>query len=423
MPNDPRRRRLTLFFVATYLAQGLAGIAYEPISYLLKDVLRLGAGQSAAFTAVMTLPFLLKPLLGLLTDAVPILRLRRRPYLLAASALACSGWAALAASPGYALAATLLLLTLINASTALADAACDAVMVQEGARTGGTGTLQAVQIGTLYGALLAAGLGGGWLAEHASYRTIFGLTSLFPALILLTSLAVPDPPCEALPVQSAKSARACLGVLLDRGFWALGAVIFLFGFNPFQGAPMFFFQSGDLGFSKVFIGALTSISGAFGVLGAALFHRAYGRSFEVFGRRVLLDTAFLVRWSVALGGPLTLAYLAYRGPWSAGLSTAFFGCAGVFMRLSLMDAAARMSPENAEATAFALFMGIFNLAASASNAAGGRLFDLLTRGPVSQAAAMDALVLVSAACTLAAWPLLRWFPRAGRGSRQSLEAA
>src|SRR5688572_8754919 len=85
-------RRLPLFFAAVYLSQGLVGIAYEPIAYLLKDVLRLSPAESAAFTAVMTAPFLLKPLLGALSDAFPLLRRRRLPYMLAASSAAVLGW-------------------------------------------------------------------------------------------------------------------------------------------------------------------------------------------------------------------------------------------------------------------------------------------------------------------------------------------
>ena len=48
------RDRLYFFFASVYLAQGLVGVAYEPISFLLKDGLGLGASESASFVAWMT---------------------------------------------------------------------------------------------------------------------------------------------------------------------------------------------------------------------------------------------------------------------------------------------------------------------------------------------------------------------------------
>ena len=93
--------KLYLFFSTTYLAQGLVGIAYVPIYYLQKDVMKLSPSESAVFVAAMSAPFLLKPILGVITDAFPIRRLRRRPYLVASSLFTCAGWAALAYMKTY----------------------------------------------------------------------------------------------------------------------------------------------------------------------------------------------------------------------------------------------------------------------------------------------------------------------------------
>ena len=406
-----RRGGLYPFFAATYLAQGLIGAAYLPIAYLQKDILHLSAAQSASFTLVMTLPFLLKPLLGLLTDALPVFGRRRVPYVVAASLLACAGWAALAALPAYSYAPTLLLLTGVNVGIALADVVCDAVMVEFGKMSERTGKFQAVQIGVLYASLFASGLGGGWLAEHASYKAVFGLTAVFPLLILVSGLRVPEGRAACASAQ-AREAVSSLGALLrGRGFWCCCLVIFLFNFNPFLGTAQFYYQSGPLGFSKLYVGMLTSLAGLCGALGAAAFWGAYNRRLRLFGRGLLLDTSALMRGSVVCGAPLALLYIAYLGPWSAAVLTAFFGLAGVFMRLALMDVVAKLSPAHSEATAFALFMAVFNFSALASNTVGGWLYGLWGRGG-HEFAAMSALIALAAACTLACWPLLRWIPTA-----------
>jgi hypothetical protein len=252
--------RLYLFFSATYFAQGMVGIAYLPISYLLKDDLRLSATQSAGFIAWMTLPLLLKPLFGLLTDAVPLGGRRRVPYLLMASAATSAGWAVLAALKVRAYWSALILLTAVNAGMAFSDVLCDGIMVEQGKRSSRTGAFQAVQIGTLYATLLATGLGGGWLAEHAPYRIIFALTAAFPLLIFLATLVVPEETVSPAQEQSRRMWSEMGRFLLSRPFWAACLFIFLFNFSPNQGTAFFYYQADTLRFSKVLIGTLENRS-------------------------------------------------------------------------------------------------------------------------------------------------------------------
>jgi predicted MFS family arabinose efflux permease len=148
----------------------------------------------------------------------------------------------------------------------------------------------------------------------------------------------------------------------------------------------------------VFIGALTTAGGIAGVAGAALFARL---------SRGPADSVRLARWSVAIGGPLGLLYLGYVGPGTALALTVLYGLTGVVFRLAWMDLCARACPKGAEATTFAAFMAVFNLAAAASNAAGGAFYDRLTTAHGAYFA-MAALAMAGTACTFASWPLLRW---------------
>ncbi|MFH2204823.1 MAG: MFS transporter [Elusimicrobiota bacterium] len=397
--------RLYIFFIATYFAQGMVGIAYVPINYLLKDALGLTASESAVFVACMSVPFLLKPLLGVLTDAFPILLRRRTPYLLLSAAATCAGWALLALIGDYVYAPTLLLLTGVNVGICFADVLCDGIMVERGKREGKTGLYQAVQIGTLYLTLLATGVGGGWLAAHVSYRGIFALTALFPLLIFAAAFLIRDEPLPArLPI-ARLFARGLATLLRSRRFWTASLVILLFNFSPFNGTAWFYYQTECLEFSKLFVGTLTSVGGVAGMFGAWLFWKLYNRDVTLCGRKQRADTALLVRASVLAGIPLTLLFLAYRGTVSAIVITALSGVVGVVMRLSLMDLAAKSCPEHGEATAFALFMSMFNLSAWASNTLGAGLYERLTSagGPH---AAMALLIVIGAACIAACWPFL-----------------
>lgn len=383
---------LLVFFAACYFSQGMAGIIYEPLAYLLKDGLGLSPGESASFTAWMTAPFLVKPLFGLLSDALPLEGRRRRPHLVLASLLWLGGLAALALRPEPSYAWLLGLLLLVNAGTVLADAACDGVMVEQGLKESRTGVYQAVQLAALYLSLVVTGLGGGWLAARAAPAQVFGLAAAFPALLLVSTAWVR----EGRAAAPARKSVAGLGALLrDRGFWALAAFIFLWSFAPFLGTAQFYYQSQALGLSPLFIGGLSTAAGAAGFLGAALFPKAQAR----------LGAAGLLKAAVWLWAPLQLLYLFYRGPASAAALALLFGLLGVVFRLALMDLAARSCPEGAEAAAFALYMAVFNAAAWASNTAGGWLYEALSArwGPHGAAGCLAA---AGAAATLCCAPLL-----------------
>ena len=69
---------------------------------------------------------------------------------------------------------------------------------------------------------------------------------------------------------------------------------------------------------------------------------------------------------------------------------------------------ARMGASSrAEATVFAAYMAVFNIAASASNTLGGALYETLAASHGAYAA-MALLSLIGTAGTLAAWPCLRY---------------
>jgi len=390
-----------LFFIANYLAQGMIGIAYEPIGYLLKDVLHLTAGQSATFAAWMSAPFLIKPLFGWLTDAFPLFGRRRGPYLVLWSVATCAGWLALARLRVYAYLPTLFLLTAVNVGIAFCDVLCDAVMVERGQALKKTGVYQAVQIGTLYLTLLATGLGGGWLAEHASYSRVFALTALFPLLILAT-IPLAQEGSAAAPNAPRRAFVEIRMLATNSWFWRIAFVILLYNFNPFRGTPFFYFQSDALRFSKTFIGTLTSVGGVAGVVGAA----AFGWVCKTRPRWVA-DTGRWLRFNVILGVILTFSYLGYSSTTSALALTALTGACEVFMRLGLMDVAARVCPRGLEATSFALLISAFNLAAWSSNTLGGKWFGAWSAGPAGPAGAMARLILLSALATAACWPLAR----------------
>ncbi|MDE2511748.1 MAG: MFS transporter, partial [Elusimicrobia bacterium] len=287
---------------------------------------------------------------------------------------------------------------LINVGFVLSDIVCDGVMVERGKETGQTGPYQAVQIGTLYATLILTGLGGGWLAAHASYKTIFLLAAVFPLATAGAAVWIDEPDVGTVPETAARGWTGIKKLVRDPRAWAVAAAIFLWDFCPFLGTAQFYYQSVALKLSPQFIGLLSTVGGFAGVAGAALFAKWSAPAG---------GTGKIARWSVTLGGALTLLYVFYVGPWSIMALTVMFNLTGVMFRLAWMDLAARACPEGAEATAFAAFMAVFNIAASASNGMGGAFYEKLSAAH-SPYAAMVILSMIGTACTFACWPLLRF---------------
>jgi hypothetical protein len=70
--ENPEARRLALIFAVVYFAQGMWYLPNLSLTFLLKEALHLSAGQTADFFAITIIPWLIKPVYGLLSDFVPL---------------------------------------------------------------------------------------------------------------------------------------------------------------------------------------------------------------------------------------------------------------------------------------------------------------------------------------------------------------
>lgn len=142
-PDEQKKTvgRLMIFFALVYIAEGLGqvgGLIHQPLTYYLVKGLGWEADKIAEFFAVFTIPWVIKPLYGLISDFIPLFGYRRRTYLFLANGLAVAGylWLTGLTAPGQIMAAVML--TAIG--MAVSSTLCGAVMVENGKRTGLSGS-------------------------------------------------------------------------------------------------------------------------------------------------------------------------------------------------------------------------------------------------------------------------------------------
>jgi MFS family permease len=387
-------RRLFVFFATVYVVQGVAepkaGLATQPIFFLLKDEMRLSAAETAAFFALIGIAWNVKPLYGLLSDLVPLLGYRRRSYLLLTTAVAALGWLALGMLPAYGWGLTLAILGLTGLGLAFTDVLCDAVMVEEGKARGLTARFQSIQWAAIYGASLLAGIGGGYLSAHVAYNRTFLLVALFPALSFAASAwAVHEPRTRFDRATVRATAAALRRGVRSRPLWRAAAFILLWNFSPSFGVPLEYHMVDTLGITKIQLGVLASLGSGAAMLGAVVF----GRYATRLALRPLLNVA------VAIGVAGTLAYYGLVGWWSAVALTLTVSFVSAVALLATLDLAARAVPRHAEGTFFAALMSVSNLGSTGGEWVGGQLYALM---------GLPWLIAVSAATTAACWLLVPW---------------
>ena len=381
-------QRLAILFAVVYFSQGMYYVSSQPVTYTLKERLGLTAAQVGMFGTITLIPWVIKPVYGLLSDSVPIFGRRRKSYFMITCTLATLAGLALAMQPTPTYASLALLITLMALGIAFNDVLTDAMMVENGKPLGLTGPFQAVQWGAINFATILVGIIGGYFAQYGNLRGAFLVAAAFPLLAgVMGAIFIHERPAKARREELREAWEGIRKAVGDRAMWVVAGFIFFWTFSPSIGIPLYYFQTDKLKFSQQFIGMLGSLSAGASIVGAAFY--------APLSRRVSLQRIIVV--SIGLGVVGTLVYLLYDGPVSAIIIDTSFGGLGMIIQLAFLDLAAKACPKHAEGTFFALLMSVYNLGTQGSQVTGGYLYDVIGYTP---------LVLVSAVMTGAAYFLL-----------------
>jgi MFS family permease len=400
--SDERQlvNHLLLFFGLVYVVEGLGqigGLISQPLTYYLKEVHGWTALQVTAFITVFNVPWVIKPVYGLVSDFLPLFGYRRKSYLLIANAAAVGGyfWATQINTPSV----LLLALMLTAYAMAISSTLCGAVLVENGQRLHESGTFVNQQWLWFNVAAMAAAIIGGQLVQHLSPSSALhvaaGLVAIAPFAVILGTLSLIPEQKMSINVQGMRSTfNGLLASFKRRELWIIAVFIFLYYFSPGFATPLYYHMTDELKFSQGYIGILGSIASAGWVVGALLYRRFFGG--------MTLKT--LLNVSIAFGTVTTAAYLLLSTETSAAILNFCSGFAAMLATVATLTLAADYCPQRAEGFAFAILMSIINLATASADNVGSFLYTHVFHNSLTP------LILVSAAFTAFAFvlvPLLR----------------
>ena len=363
--TTPVARRWAFLFAIVYFAQGMWYLPNQTITIVFKE-LGMSAGQVATFFAVAVVPWLLKPVYGLLSDFVPLFGYRRRSYFIMGSALACLSAVAVVVLGRTGYWPLAILFTLMGFGLAFTDVVTDALMVENGRKLGVTGAFQSVQWAAIYSASILVGVVGGYLAETRSLRATFAVAAIFPAVTcVMAAVFVRDTRATRDAAALRRTWRATVAATRSRSVWLIATFIFLVTFSPSFGPAFIFYQTDVLKFSQQFIGVLAAVQSLGYVVGAFVY--------APLSKKVSLSR--LIVMGIAATSVGSLGYLLYRDVATAIVIDFTFGILAMITQLMLLELAAKACPAGVEGTFFALLMSVYNAGLQGSQVVGGYLYD------------------------------------------------
>jgi MFS family permease len=406
-----------LFFGLVYVVEGIGqtgGLIAQPLNYYLKQTFGWTPVQVSAYLTILNLPWIIKPVYGIVSDFLPLFGYRRKAYLVLANAAAAVafGWVTQITQPSQ----LIFVLLLTAYAMAISSTLCGAILVENGQRLGASDAFVNQQWLWFNIAALVSGFISGQLVERlspaAALHAAAAIIAVAPLAVVFAGWFLISEPRSRIDLPEMKKTFASLlAAFTLRELWFIGTFLFLYYLSPGLGTPLYYHMTDDLKFSQEYIGILGSINSAGWIAGALLY------------RRFLKGTTArtLLNLSILFGTLTTATFLLLWDEPTAAVINFFSGLAGMIAFVATLTLAADHCPPRAEGFAFAALMSITNFSAALSDNIGSFLYEQLFKRH------LDPLILVSAAFTALAFafvPMLRLQgKRAGEAARAAVAAA
>ncbi|KAJ1404298.1 folate-biopterin transporter, partial [Ochromonadaceae sp. CCMP2298] len=370
--------------LTVYFVQGALGLSRLAVTFYLKDDLHLSPVDAAVLTGFSSLPWVIKPLYGFLSDGFPIFGYKRRSYLVLAGLLGSLSWVALGTVVNDANSALAAIIA-GSAAVAVSDVVADSIVGQAGevSMRDTAGDLQSLCWGSAaFGSLLSAYFSGS-LLQTVTPKTVFLFTSLFPLLTAGASLLIDEQKTEG--AVSFNDFKGSVGVQLSEllrtfrnpAIYLPVLFVFLWQATPSADSALFYFSTNELKFQPEFLGRVRLASSA-AALAGVLAYRTWFKNVPV---------RDLIFWTTLVSVPLGLTQVLLTTHYNRvlGIPDELFSLTdsvvltvlGQVAFMPVLALAASLCPPGVEGTLFATLMSIYNAAGALGSELGAGLTSVL----------------------------------------------
>ncbi|MEH2467592.1 MFS transporter [Nostoc sp.] len=381
---------MALFYlIQTYGCNpGLFGL---PLTIYLKESLGLSPAQLASFSSLIFIPWLVRPLYGIIGDAVLIFGYQFKSYFFICYALTLAVLLGLGGFQVNTISLLAIGLILVNLFIAFSDVLTDKIMLVQGRIFNNTARLQATQWTALsFGQALLYFIGG-WLAQNSNLSMAFLLTAIVPLIgLVATFLLLANEKKQQKTVSVKNNLKSIWLAVKSRQFLAVMGFIACLEFTlvPSLVNYLVYYYKDALKFDAQFIGILGTFEALTNGLGALVF--------GIFAFRI--SRQLLLNLAIGLTSVSTLGLLFIHNTQSAILVSLFFGFSSMIAMLGVLEIAARSCSVGVEAATYALLMSVYNLVKQPGPILGGYLY--------SWGVPVYILVIISAVFTMLCWLLI-----------------
>jgi folate/biopterin transporter len=370
--NEPSAELIAILTI--YFVQGILALSRLAVSFFLKDELLLSPVQMSAIMGICTIPWMIKPLYGFISDSLPLFGYHRKPYIVLSGILGCTAWVCLGTVVHTSTTATIMIV-LSSLSVAISDVIVDSIVVERARNESEAkiGSLQSLCWGSsAMGGLCTAYLSG-LLLEYFTNRTVFLITALFPLMISSVAWLISEKPINKDDKKS-NNTKYQLGqirqAITQKAIWLPTAFIFVWHATPNAESAFFYFTTNELQFQPEFLGRVRLVTSLASLIGVWAFQR-YLKTIPfriMFTWGIFLSTA--LGMTTLLLVTHTNRLLGIDDHWFSLGDSLIITVIGKVLFMPILVLSTKLCPPGIEATFFALIMSVFNLGGTVSYALG-----------------------------------------------------
>lgn len=388
------------FFLISFTV-GIASISDFAVQYFLKDDLKLQPGNSSKINSIALIPWSLKPLLGLLTDLVPLFGFRRKFYIIFSGLLNILTWLYMSYYVTNVTGATLAMFT-VNLCLAFSSVIGEALVIEISQTTSkesidnkAKDNISSYFIIKDCGILISSYLKG-YLVDIMTPKHVFILAAFVPSILIIAGILInEDVIVEDFNIKDSKENNNNQGVknynslddnnncndyntdnekikerkslfkqyiqfISEKQVFVPLLFLILYTATPSYDDPYFYFLTNDLKFSGKILGQISFISSIFAILGIFLYkshfkHVSFAVTMTV-GSVIYFFFSFL---AFCLASHISVFGISnYYLALFSSLSTSLIG---EFISMPMLALACVLCPKNLEATSYSTFMAAMNL--------------------------------------------------------------